>query len=315
MECSLAKQSLKWYSDILNHLILDKNYRSKKIEVPGVAVVVVSEFCQGSTGATIVTFFSWIDRLRYCQDLAMVRNPYSGGSGMIHSSLLQTFSKMEERLATTVKCLKDRPVVFQGHAVGGALAVIGAMWFRTAFPELHLDSVCISGCPKVGNVAFREEYMSLVKCPTVRIQRTSDPLMKAPESDDYVHVGTCLELEYSIETAMQKKFGQVSLDMTAKSYGKLIDRQIRYKEAATQFMGYLNKNATKDGDLASETEVMINIYKRVMDHVKDGKPIDENSPYEKYRDNPEVKKKAAECSAAIKSFIEKIKNTKLKNTE
>jgi pimeloyl-ACP methyl ester carboxylesterase len=87
--------------------------------------------------------------------------------------------------------LLNRKLVITGHSLGGALAILFAVKFRSLYPdEMHsnLDRLITFGSPEVGFGKFKEFYGELAE-KTVRVVNNADAVPFTPPVF-YKHVGT-----------------------------------------------------------------------------------------------------------------------------
>ena len=80
------------------------------------------------------------------------------------------------------------PIVFAGHSLGGALAVLGAYDFASGARPRNVAAVVTFGAPKAGNQEFAARYDSLLGARTVRIEARADQVPELARRAGYVHV-------------------------------------------------------------------------------------------------------------------------------
>src|SRR5258708_4320788 len=88
----------------------------------------------------------------------------------------------------------DGQLIFTGHSLGGALAVLAAA--RAAAARRAISAVYTFGMPRTGNAAFADDYNRRLGDRTYRLVYGSDIVPTVPPSADpklpYRHVGRYL---------------------------------------------------------------------------------------------------------------------------
>jgi len=106
-------------------------------------------------------------------------HPYYIGNFSVHRGFMEAFNSIVGQL----RDLKDetaffrshREVIFTGHSMGGALAMIAAMTFDNT-----VGNVITFGQPRVGNGAFAEIYRKLLGDKTTRVINGLDVICLSP---------------------------------------------------------------------------------------------------------------------------------------
>lgn len=85
--------------------------------------------------------------------------------GGIHTGFYEAASSIRTQLLAALEPLRPKPILFDGHSLGGSLAILNAKAARDAFHNVH--SVYTFGCPRVGDKKFQSLYnaSSLAKSP------------------------------------------------------------------------------------------------------------------------------------------------------
>ncbi len=141
-----------------------------------------------STGDRIIVAFPGSDeKSDWRSDLNFARKPKFGAE--VHGGFVNAYEDVWPEMEAEIKRLvaeKDRPILFTGHSMGGALASMAALDLKQqSIGTIH--SVYTFGCPPIGNQAFATKYDRAVPT-TYRVVNQSDdvPAMEAP---GYEHAG------------------------------------------------------------------------------------------------------------------------------
>jgi triacylglycerol lipase len=126
-------------------------------------------------------------------DFNIVKTPGRG----THAGFQGAFDNISQRLFDVIKTSK-RPLIFAGHSLGAALAVLAA---ERAFDEsqkpggdagLAPAMVYVYGMPRVGNLAWAQAYDAKLGAKTFRFVHASDIVARVPRLG-FHHVGRVLD--------------------------------------------------------------------------------------------------------------------------
>lgn len=98
------------------------------------------------------------------------RFPEVAESGpQIHKGFLHEYSLLEEQLLTLLNQFNYRDeierIVFTGHSIGGAVAIIAGSVARSYYPDTRIDVITF-GAPRVGDELFVEQFAEKVSVNT-----------------------------------------------------------------------------------------------------------------------------------------------------
>lgn len=138
--------------------------------------------------------------------------------------------------------LLNRKIVITGHSLGGALAVLFAVKFRSLFPDemrSNLEQVITFGSPAVGLSKFKEFYGDLAD-KTIRVVNNADAVPFTPPFF-YKHVGTEIWLQKEgistdvgwptrLKNAFKGSFTKLSSDHSMTAYIEQLQKKIRTME-------------------------------------------------------------------------------------
>jgi hypothetical protein len=79
--------------------------------------------------------------------------------GKVHAGFFDAFSSIRQKLLEHPLLQGPRPIFITGHSLGGALAILGAIY--SAQLKMPLHSVYTFGQPRVGNAEFKSVYDAL----------------------------------------------------------------------------------------------------------------------------------------------------------
>mmetsp|Transcript_21686 Transcript_21686/g.25045 ORF Transcript_21686/g.25045 Transcript_21686/m.25045 type:complete len:618 (+) Transcript_21686:390-2243(+) len=88
-------------------------------------------------------------------------------------------------------------VLFTGHSYGGCLAQIAAVRCAEKYPMMTI-SCHLFGCPKIGEISFRERSHSLPNLRLVRLENNLDPYVALPHGN-WSHIGHTIVIQNSKE--------------------------------------------------------------------------------------------------------------------
>jgi hypothetical protein len=104
--------------------------------------------------------------------------------GKMHTGFMEAYSGVDNRLQEALKRHqggdKNKPVLFTGHSLGGALAQIAATDAKEK--GINVASVYTFGQPRIGDRAFSAHYKQLgLSSKTYRHVNQGDPVPRLPE--------------------------------------------------------------------------------------------------------------------------------------
>lgn len=133
----------------------------------------------------------------------------------VHTGFAQQFMSLESKLTVDIKdIIASHPIeriVFAGHSMGGAIAIIAAAYYGNLFATTHITCHTF-GCPSVGNDAFVKWYAHNVD-ESIRLEIEED-LIPLISINDFKHIPGGVRL---------KRGGQVESDYHVRymSYGDI----------------------------------------------------------------------------------------------
>jgi hypothetical protein len=136
--------------------------------VEGAVPVAVLVF-RGTSG-----FDNWLANLK------VIQSPWECG-GQVHSGFKAIFLEIRDELEAALRSIAA-PVIFTGHSLGGALAVLAASFWRPM-------ATYTFGAPRVGDAVFRD---SLSRQSIFRIANERDIVPSVPPSRipfEFCHIG------------------------------------------------------------------------------------------------------------------------------
>ena len=134
----------------------------------------------------------------------------------VHTGFAQQFMSIEASLTVDIKdIMSSHPIeriVFAGHSMGGAIAIIAAAYYGNLFSTTHITCHTF-GCPYVGNKAFVKWYAHNVD-ESIRLEIEED-LVPMIRINDFRHIPGGVRL---------KRAGEVESDYHVKymSYGDIL---------------------------------------------------------------------------------------------
>ncbi|KAI8867832.1 alpha/beta-hydrolase [Ramicandelaber brevisporus] len=147
------------------------------------------------TTKEIVVGFRGTSNLRgWVQDGFLIRSywPNNVKGSEVHAGFLLTFDSVRNEVTAAVeKAVKDYPgykVVFTGHSLGGALALIATTAIRPLLDSSVKVESYLYGAPRVGNKEFAS-YVNSLDVELYRINHRRDIVCRIPNDVvAYVHV-------------------------------------------------------------------------------------------------------------------------------
>jgi len=97
----------------------------------------------------------------------------------VHRGFLSVYQSVQQTLLSSLQGKQATSVVFIGHSLGAALAVLGAVSLRLASPSIDV-CVITYACPRIGNAAWVDLVDASV--PHVRFENASDEVPVFPPS-------------------------------------------------------------------------------------------------------------------------------------
>jgi hypothetical protein len=121
------------------------------------------------------------------------------------------------------------PLVFAGHSLGGALAVLGAYDLASGARPRNVAAVVTFGAPMAGNEEFAARYNALLGARTVRIEARSDQVPELARRTGYVHVAGDRLWEFAEQPLVSQAAFQ---DVIKKALEEAAKRQANAEQAA-----------------------------------------------------------------------------------
>lgn len=108
------------------------------------------------------------------------------GSGRVHYGFQRQYSKIATIVMDLVRGYTSDKIIFCGHSLGGALAMIAAR---------HENMVITCGAPKAGDQEFNSKFRSsLSQIKLLRIVHRQDPIASLPPGDfEHPEAGRVIE--------------------------------------------------------------------------------------------------------------------------
>jgi hypothetical protein len=150
--------------------------------VEGAVPVAVLVF-RGTSG-----FDNWLANLKVFQ------SPWESG-GLVHSGFKAIFLEIRDELEAVLRSIAA-PMIFTGHSLGGALAVLAASLWRPM-------ATYTFGAPRVGDAVFRN---SLSRLSIFRITNERDIVPSVPPSRipfEFCHIGESVQFQIPDENVDQ----------------------------------------------------------------------------------------------------------------
>ena len=110
----------------------------------------------------------------------------------VHSGFYNQFNSARGVLNYKIKsCVeKNKPIIFTGHSLGGAVATIGSLIYSYKF--FNYDISCITfGSPRVGCHSFADVFDRKIE-NSLRFVNDNDPVPCIPSAISYKHVKKCM---------------------------------------------------------------------------------------------------------------------------
>ena len=100
----------------------------------------------------------------------------------LHNGFYKAYNLIKEDIASELKKLSGKKIIFTGHSLGAALSILAAY-------DNPPDIIYTYGSPRVGDKAFAEKFNAKVK-NMWRITNCSDVVCSLPPPVKYKHCGT-----------------------------------------------------------------------------------------------------------------------------
>lgn len=132
-----------------------------------------------------------------------------GGGVCIHRGFYRQFKSVEEIVYNSIGPGIEK-VNVSGHSLGGGIACIAAAIIADRHKDVFV-SCCTFGCPRVGNLRFKEFFKKNVK-NYYRVHIKDDPISMVPSLCNYHHVcrGICIgddmTIDYKKDVKWYKRF-------------------------------------------------------------------------------------------------------------
>ena len=136
-------------------------------------------------GSEETTIADWITDLKFVKQVY----PYAGMDKKnikVHYGFMEAYKSVRDVVLAEAKKTKFKRIIFTGHSLGAALAMLAALDVQYNVPDREI--VCYTfGAPKVGNAEFAKSYNKHVP-HTFRVVNGDDFVPNLPPGS-YVHCG------------------------------------------------------------------------------------------------------------------------------
>ena len=99
-------------------------------------------------------------------------------SAAVHQGFFDSMDGLWQGLDTFIKTKAPKAVIFCGHSLGGAIAILAAA--RAQRLHMPVDSVYTFGSPRAGNSSFADAYNTLLGNRTYRLVTLKDLVPRLP---------------------------------------------------------------------------------------------------------------------------------------
>lgn len=115
--------------------------------------------------------------------------------GSVHRGFLRAFTSIWDQTQAEIRRHQTgkQTLWFTGHSLGGALATLAVAKLRLSQPPQEVQGLYTFGCPRVGDLDFREAFDTDFSARAFRYVNEDDIVPRlAPEELGYHHVGRLL---------------------------------------------------------------------------------------------------------------------------
>ena len=117
-------------------------------------------------------------------------------SALVHGGFLSYFTDINDTIQTDIETLlREHPIeriIFSGHSMGGALAILASTFYSSLFKNLVITCHTF-GAPAIGNDDFIHLFEDNVD-EFLRIEYVNDIVPKIPLNDTYLHISNGIVL-------------------------------------------------------------------------------------------------------------------------
>jgi len=150
-------------------------------------------FVCGDEDCVTVVFRGTESPLDWITDLHATLTQHASGVGRVHRGFYISYSLIERQLRDALKGLGSRNLLFTGHSLGGALAVLAASDFSS---PSRITRLYTFGQPRVGDAAFIARVNARVD-GYHRFVNNNDVVARAPlEKWGFAHGGRLNHLDF-----------------------------------------------------------------------------------------------------------------------
>ena len=171
----------------------EKNYKGA---TPAGVVVETKDYILVSYRGTELSNFWEVlhDSQLHRRNMRFGKNKY-----LIHSGFITEYEESKESLkkALAQTSFNNKPIIFSGHSLGGALSNIAALDFTTnkTMGDVQIGGVITFGAPRVFSHRAANLYNNLgLGDKTVRVIQKGDPIPEAAPFSMYKHTGKRIEM-------------------------------------------------------------------------------------------------------------------------
>lgn len=114
------------------------------------------------------------------------------GNIKVHSGFYRQYKSVEDAIFCCITP-EIKYINVTGHSLGGAVACVASVMIADRFKDAYV-TCCTFGCPRVGNLRFKEFFKANVK-NYYRVHMNDDPISMVPSLYTYHHVcrGICID--------------------------------------------------------------------------------------------------------------------------
>lgn len=161
---------------------------------------------------------------------------------MIHKGFLQEYYLLEKKLSNILDNCNQKNIIFTGHSLGGAIAIIASAMYSLGVSKLDKNISCYTfGCPTIGNKQFTKDYIKIIP-NYIGIINKNDPISFLKISNEFYHVDNILWIKKKNFAIYSSKFKQNTyinfIRKCIKSFDLNDHKCINYIEAIDNLRNY-----------------------------------------------------------------------------
>jgi len=122
---------------------------------------------------------------------------YQPNFGKVHNGFQKLYATLRDSLMQglgRIPADKRRFLFFTGHSLGAALGTLASVDLISNFREWNTPIyLYTTGCPKVGDSKFAENFGKVMQNNAFRIINSFDPIPNLPKNTAYLHVGQVIQ--------------------------------------------------------------------------------------------------------------------------